>query len=179
MWSSEPLGIPGSAFLVSGKRYGRKCVPCLPRKRTALRWPMHRAAMTDAARCDGLCTVLRFPSCHGTVCRPFFCMEPFGLLPGFVRHIVVKAVSGFRGIMKCIREKPNAGFVPPRTLFERKTGLDSHHCALRLERRGSESRCPPDFVIVSPKILRQRVLLFSDVLPSALFGYKPPCSKVA
>ena len=33
-------------------------------------------------------------------------MEPFGLLPGFVRHIVVKAVSGFRGIMKCIREKP-------------------------------------------------------------------------
>ncbi len=34
----------------------------------------------------------------------------------------------------------------------------------------------PDFVIVSPKILRQRVLLFSDVLPSALFGYKPPCS---
>ena len=38
---------------------------------------------------------------------------------------------------------------------------------------------PPDFVIVSPKILRQRVLLFSDVLPSALFGYKPPCSKVA
>ena len=37
----------------------------------------------------------------------------------------------------------------------------------------------PDFVIVSPKNLRQRVLLFSDVLPSALFGYKPPCSKVA
>ena len=39
-------------------------------------------------------------------------MEPFGLLPGFVKHIVGKAVSGFRGIMKCIREKPNAGFVP-------------------------------------------------------------------
>ena len=37
----------------------------------------------------------------------------------------------------------------------------------------------PDFVIAYPKILRQRVLLFSDVLPSALFGYKPPCSKVA
>ena len=37
----------------------------------------------------------------------------------------------------------------------------------------------PDFVIVSPKNLRQRVLLFSDVLPSALFGYKPPCSEVA
>ena len=39
--------------------------------------------------------------------------------------------------------------------------------------------CHPDFVIAYPKILRQRVLLFSDVLPSALFGYKPPCSKVA
>ena len=37
----------------------------------------------------------------------------------------------------------------------------------------------PDFVIVSPKNLRQKVLLFSDVLPSALFGYKPPCSEVA
>ena len=42
-----------------------------------------------------------------------------------------------------------------------------------------QNRKSPDFVIVSPKILRQRVLLFSDVLPSALFGYKPPCSKVA
>lgn len=49
-------------------------------------------------------------------------MEPFGLLPGFVKHIVVKAVSGFRGIMKCIREKPNAGSMPPRTLFGRKLG---------------------------------------------------------
>ena len=37
----------------------------------------------------------------------------------------------------------------------------------------------PDFVIVSPKNLRQRVWRFSDALPSALFGYKPPCSKVA
>ena len=34
-------------------------------------------------------------------------------------------------------------------------------------------------VIVSPKNLRQRVLLFSDVLPSALFGCKSPCSEVA
>lgn len=158
MWSSEPLGVPGSILLVSGKRYGRKCVPCLPRKRTALRWPMHRAAMTDAARCDGLCTALRFPSCHGTVCRPFFCMEPFGLLPGFVRHIVVKAVSGFRGIMKCIREKPNAGSMPPRTLFERKTGLDSHHCALRLERRGSESRCPANPVCMNTRSLPRDIV---------------------
>ncbi len=39
--------------------------------------------------------------------------------------------------------------------------------------------CSLDFVIASPKILRQRVLLFSDVLPSALFGCKPPCSEVA
>ena len=53
MWSSELLTVPGSALLVPGKRYGRKCVPCLPRKRTALRWPMHRTAMTDAARCVG------------------------------------------------------------------------------------------------------------------------------
>ena len=37
----------------------------------------------------------------------------------------------------------------------------------------------PDFVIVSPKNLRQRVLLFSDALPSALFGCKPPCSEAA
>ena len=37
----------------------------------------------------------------------------------------------------------------------------------------------PDFVIVSPKNLRQRILLFSDVLPSAWFGCKPPCSEVA
>ena len=37
----------------------------------------------------------------------------------------------------------------------------------------------PDFVIVSPKNLRQRVWRFSDALPSALFGYNPPCSKVA
>ena len=36
-----------------------------------------------------------------------------------------------------------------------------------------------DFVIVSPKSLRQRALLFSDVLPSALFGCKSPCSEVA
>ena len=42
-----------------------------------------------------------------------------------------------------------------------------------------EERLFPDFVIVSPKSLRQRVLLFSDVLPSALFGCKSPCSEVA
>ena len=36
----------------------------------------------------------------------------------------------------------------------------------------------PDFVIVSPKNLHQRVWRFSDVLPSALFGCKPPCSEV-
>ena len=34
-------------------------------------------------------------------------------------------------------------------------------------------------VIVSPKNLRQRVLLFSDVLPSALSECKSPCSEVA
>ena len=38
---------------------------------------------------------------------------------------------------------------------------------------------PPDFVIVSPKILHQRVWRFSDALPSTLFGCKPPCSEVA
>ena len=38
---------------------------------------------------------------------------------------------------------------------------------------------PPDFVIVSPKNLRQRVWRFSDALPSALFGCKPPCSEEA
>ena len=48
-----------------------------------------------------------------------------------------------------------------------------------LQHLGFASVYLPDFVIVSPKNLRQRVLLFSDVLPSALFGYKPPCSKVA
>ena len=37
----------------------------------------------------------------------------------------------------------------------------------------------PDFVIASPKNLHQRVSLFSDVLPSALFVCKPPCSEVA
>ena len=37
----------------------------------------------------------------------------------------------------------------------------------------------PDFVIASPKNLRQRVWRFSDVLPSALFGCKPLCSEVA
>ena len=37
----------------------------------------------------------------------------------------------------------------------------------------------PDFVIVSPKNLHQRVLLFSDALPSAWFGCKPPCSEAA
>ena len=37
----------------------------------------------------------------------------------------------------------------------------------------------PDFVLASPKKLRQRVLLFSDALPSALFGCKPPCSEAA
>ena len=43
----------------------------------------------------------------------------------------------------------------------------------------SQCALSPDFVIVSPKNLRQRVWRFSDALPSALFGYKPPCSKVA
>ena len=37
----------------------------------------------------------------------------------------------------------------------------------------------PDFVIVSPKILHQRVWRFSDALPSTWFGCKPPCSEVA
>ena len=36
----------------------------------------------------------------------------------------------------------------------------------------------PDFVIAYPKNLHQRVWRFSDVLPSALFGCKPPCSEV-
>ena len=34
----------------------------------------------------------------------------------------------------------------------------------------------PDFVIAYPKNLHQRVWRFSDVLPSAWFGCKPPCS---
>ena len=37
----------------------------------------------------------------------------------------------------------------------------------------------PDFVIVSPKNLHQRVWRFSDALPSTWFGCKPPCSEVA
>ena len=49
-------------------------------------------------------------------------MEPFGLLPGFVKHIVVKAVSGFRGIMKRIREKPNAGSMPRELYLREKLG---------------------------------------------------------
>ena len=44
---------------------------------------------------------------------------------------------------------------------------------------GLEVNVSPDFVIVSPKNLRQRVLLFSDVLLSALFGCKSHCSEVA
>ena len=46
------------------------------------------------------------------------------------------------------------------------------------KRRKNEA-APPDFVIAYPKNLHQRVSLFSDVLPSALFGCKPPCSEVA
>lgn len=38
---------------------------------------------------------------------------------------------------------------------------------------------PPDFVIASPKNPHQRVLLFSDALPSAWFAYKPPCLEEA
>ena len=63
-------------------------------------------------------------------------------------------------------------------------------CGIELLLRSERMRLPitqslrlrhlfPDFVIVSPKSLRQRVLLFSDVLPSALFGCKSPCSEVA
>ena len=37
----------------------------------------------------------------------------------------------------------------------------------------------PDFVIVSPKNFHQRVLQFSDALPSALSVYKLPCSEAA
>ena len=36
----------------------------------------------------------------------------------------------------------------------------------------------PDFVIASPKNLRQRVSRFFDALPSTWFAYKPPCSEV-
>lgn len=43
----------------------------------------------------------------------------------------------------------------------------------------SLSKAYPDFVIVSPKILHQRVWRFSDALPSTWFGCKPPCSEVA
>ena len=127
MWSSEPLGVPGSILLVSGKRYGRKCVPCLPRKRTALRWLMHRTAFPVLSRRSMPAILL-----YGTSRSAFQIREAHRGKGGI----------GFRGIMKCIREKPNAGSMPPRTLFERKTGLDSHHCALRLEKRGCESRCP-------------------------------------
>ena len=42
-----------------------------------------------------------------------------------------------------------------------------------------EFNISPDFVIVSPKILHQRVWRFSDALPSTWFGCKPPCSEVA
>ena len=42
-----------------------------------------------------------------------------------------------------------------------------------------EFNISPDFVIVSPKILHQRVWRFSDALPSTWFGCKPPCSELA
>ena len=65
-------------------------------------------------------------------------------------------------------------------------GQNKNQKAIALNRRRllfglieNANYCSPDFVIVSPKSLRQRVLLFSDVLPSALFGCKSPCSEVA
>ena len=40
-------------------RCGTRGVLCCPGKRSTVRGPMHRAAMPDAVRCDGLCTALR------------------------------------------------------------------------------------------------------------------------
>ena len=48
-----------------------------------------------------------------------------------------------------------------------------YQCIQKLDTLGVTS---PDFVIVSPKILHQRVWRFSDALPSTWFGCKPPCS---
>ena len=56
-----------------------------------------------------------------------------------------------------------------------KKGLQSRLTLKTSSKEGSH----PDFVIAYPKNLRQRVLLFSDALPSAWFGCKPPCSEVA
>ena len=50
-------------------------------KRSALRWPMQCAAMTDAARCVGRCTALHFPphrngsavaNCRKAPCSPLY-----------------------------------------------------------------------------------------------------------
>ena len=65
-----------------------------------------------------------------------------------------------------------------------------HNLSRSTEKGGSLSAllkqyCPKqddrrlDFVIAYPKILRQRVQLFSDALPSAWFAYKPPCLEEA
>ena len=69
-----------------------------------------------------------------------------------------------------------AGQVIYYLLHKSKTADKSYK---RLEPFLQQVHASPDFVIVSPKSLRQRVLLFSDVLPSALFGCKSPCSEVA
>mgnify|MGYP000254891899 CR=1 FL=1 len=141
---------------------------------------MHRAAMADAPRCVDCCSTLRW-----LMHRTAFSIPPQHCMPAILLNGTIWPASrirkahrgkggiGFRGIMKCIREKPKAGFVPPRILFERKTGLDSHHCALRLERRGSESRCPANPICMNTGSLPRdgnQYRLYHDVLPRFSIG---------
>lgn len=125
----------------------------------------HRTAMADAPYCDDWCSTLRW-----LMHRTAFPVLSRRSMPAILLYGTIWPASRFReahrgkggigfcGIMKCIREKPNAGSMPPRTLFERKTGLDLHHCALRLERRGSEFRCPANPVCMNTRSLPRDIV---------------------
>lgn len=53
----------GSGYLERyGKRHSTYRTKRCPEKRSTLRCPMQRAAMTNGARCDGHCTALRYLS---------------------------------------------------------------------------------------------------------------------
>ena len=92
------------------------------------------------------------------------------------------SVNAYRDIVNAIRTAEKTKFAEGMAKGEKETKekIAANLLALGvpIETVIQASGLSPDFVIAYPKILHQRVLLFSDVLPSALFGYRPPCSEV-
>ena len=86
--------------------YRQRAASC-PGKRSAVRWPMQRAAMADAVRCVGSCSTLRFDGDSRTKNRRT-ALPSVGLCGASV------CLSPWQGCVRALRVRPCPSLFPPR-----------------------------------------------------------------